>query len=352
MKDAKPVTEKVYDTETVIKNTEPAAEEVKPAQVKTATVAEEVKTAEIKPAEPIAEIITSKSVEEINKILSKEYFGGKEINITDYWSNPIKGAMEKEYARIRKSKTYSQVGDKDIATVTGQHNGDVFASGFDGWHRRYTGGNGPITQRVSLQVNPSKELIFKLDEFCKKTGKVEHYKTPKTYEKWFDREDPVTIYLSDSLTNTEMKELIGIVNPYVRPEAVPSEVGTTLSKGVSLARETSTSGQSSLELANILNKRANSINSNLGETIKEVLYNYDNNENITDVKLSSGQFVALEKVINKLANKDVPSLLTQGLPKYNIEQPTPKAETDMPATPGEINLCLKLRKNLLSGLKK
>ena len=152
-----------------------------------------------------------------------------------------------------------------------------------------------------------------MDEFCAKSGTVKQYKTPTTYDKWFTREDPITIYFTKDVTNAQLEELYAICKPYIRQDIIESSVGLNYKKGMSLAYETSSlSSQYSKELCDKIIKRAENINKELGREVRRIVYHkyVDKYGNEYIQRPSSGQFAALEKMLDDIEGKQTSSLLS------------------------------------------
>ena len=85
-----------------------------------------------------------------------------------------------------------------------------------------------ITDRISLNVKGDSDLIKKLDDLMAATGNVFKYKTFSNPANWGDREDPITIYFQDEVSDEMFNKIAQITKPYARgringtPETSPT----------------------------------------------------------------------------------------------------------------------------------
>ena len=113
-----------------------------------------------------------------------------------------------------------------------------------------------------------------------------------------------------------------ITKPYIKPDAVESQVGINYSRGISYCKHTDGISANAFELAGKLVRRANAINSSLARIIKDVIY--VKKDDIVCVDLSAGKFRAVETFLDTVGGKEEPSVInpaniyqSSSLIKYN-----------------------------------
>lgn len=157
------------------------------------------------------------------------------------------------YDQLRLPGTSKYGFTKDAGDVTGADNADSRVFGHTdennpGWYYRFLledgyaengvrklrGGFPKTTDRISLNVDYSPELIKKLDAWLRDLNlEGANYKTPKEGDAWSDRRDPITIYLSRELTAKEEASLVEATKDSIRrDENMDSMSGVKISDGV------------------------------------------------------------------------------------------------------------------------
>lgn len=144
-----------------------------------------------------------------------------------------------------------------------------------------------VSNAVSLNVYPSDNLVENLDNFALKHKNL-YYKFPMNQPRWFDRHDPVTIYLSKPLNVTQKEELKEKVSPYVRTSGAKKEVllGDQIANGIAELKY-----PTKMDIRNLINK-AKETNPKLAETILMIAREQDET-------LSASQYYIIEDMINK-----------------------------------------------------
>ncbi|HOW43196.1 MAG TPA: DnaJ domain-containing protein [Candidatus Omnitrophota bacterium] len=140
--------------------------------------------------------------------------------------------------------------------------------------------------RFSVNALAQEGLIESLDGFMLKYPElVNRYKTPATAGHWYDRYDPVTVYLSERPGAQQIEDFVAALKPYVR-DTRDVLIGENLSPGISLDREWSHKYEEYAALA----ERANALDPALGRAAQ----NY-----YEMIGTSSGIYFAIEEVINR-----------------------------------------------------
>lgn len=179
----------------------------------------------------------------------------------------------------------------------------------DGWVRTMNGGTGTEKQVVSMNVEPSKDMVSKLDDFmAKHKDCVSQYKYPETEAGWATRRDPVTMYVTDPekfKSSGADKELQGIIDGHNRtysPKKIeqyknanggkepPSPdyklIGQDMGPGAKIADYPSADDVSALKA------RANSINPQVASELDKDLKGTE--------ELSVGQYKSWQNTMDKL----------------------------------------------------
>ena len=97
------------------------------------------------------------------------------------------------------------------------------------WTKRQAQGSKikSVTDRISLNVKGNSDLIKKLDELMVEEGDVFAYKTYSNLAQWGDREDPITIYFKDEITDEMFNKIANITKPYARGNINGAENSST-----------------------------------------------------------------------------------------------------------------------------
>ena len=154
-------------------------------------------------------------------------------------------AASKNYDKIRGCPNgyYTKTGicNKRISSFTSKDTHDVYCISQNGWHYRIAVKNqnnsSEVVDRISLNVYPNEKLIQKLDDYIAKSGLNVEYKTPVTYEGWFRRHDPITMYFKEPIPKNAEQEIAKIVSPYIRKTNEEVLVGRKIADGVYQIKE-------------------------------------------------------------------------------------------------------------------
>lgn len=221
-------------------------------------------------------------IQMLKEFITQLYVNIREADYTPAKDSPFNNDIEEITGKATKDKLTDLKSGEDIIVVNQ-----------GGWHYRQIVGvkKDPTKYRFSLNVWGNKELIKILDNIARKYGI--YYKTPNSSDRWNDRHDPVTIYVSNSsLTDAQIdalkREIVEETKPYIRSNDGFGIYGENLSKGVEFGLE------STQEEVNRILTEADSVNPTLGQAIRTYL------EKRTDgqYKSSVGQNLAIIKAIN------------------------------------------------------
>lgn len=144
---------------------------------------------------------------------------------------------------------------------------------------------GKPLHRFILNVDPSKELLDKLDKFALKYAC--QYKCAEDMQEAYNRPDTIVIYTADERIHEQQDELKKLVAPCVRQN------GNELLDGVRISDGLYTSPEPQRELIEQLEKRARVVYPRLADLLKGEL---DNNK-----KLSLGEFTIYQQICDSVA---------------------------------------------------
>ena len=163
----------------------------------------------------------------------------------------------------------------------------------NGWHYRIPFGSSLKNSkyRISLNIQGNTQVIDILDKITNDYGI--YYKTPDLSQNWLERNDPVTIYITNtSLTEDQLKELkdriVKETKPFIRSNQGFGLYGENLSKGVEFGEEATE------KIAKDLIERASKIDSVLSDAVK----NYLTKRGSAIPKGSVGQQMAIIDLLN------------------------------------------------------
>ena len=89
-----------------------------------------------------------------------------------------------------------------------------------------------VTERLSLNVRPERQLIKDLDEYLVQNNVKAFYKVPAEDVEWTMRHETLIMYFQDKISPKTEKELIKLISPYTRESADGTMIGTKLATGI------------------------------------------------------------------------------------------------------------------------
>lgn len=142
--------------------------------------------------------------------------------------------------------------DTNIEQYTGQSNSFVHAKDENNWHYRqpFSYSKHPRAaakasmqegdHRVSFAALADPKLIDALDRYVA-TKRLAYYKTPNQEAGWLQRDDPITIYFKEPVTDEVKQELEAMLRPFNRGHHMENPLlGDNWSPGLALDRSPTT----------------------------------------------------------------------------------------------------------------
>ena len=178
-------------------------------------------------------------------------------------------------------------------------------------HPRAAAEDDSVTDRVSMAAIADPKLIQVLDDYVGRR-RLAYYKTPNQEAGWMQRNDPITMYFKEPVTDEIKKELSQILAPFNRAKITSNPLdGDSWEPG--LAKESSPTTKDLEQLI----QQASSYNPEAGEAIRKYV-----TKSPGKIKASAGQVSVL---------KDVVKLASQRLDQQRVGDPS-KQTKQQPAT--------------------
>ncbi|MBR6162539.1 FHA domain-containing protein [bacterium] len=217
-------------------------------------------------------------------------------------------------ARYSESSTFGKTSVADVQKMimTAPRNGQIFAQ--NGWHFRefQYGLPGNITNRISMNVKASPDLIKELDELMitgrytdKKGRKCRvpqdkqvpgYYKTYDSANKWTVRHDPITMYFTAPPTPELLDAVCDISQRYARPSSNGLPLVNALPGKPWICTEKE---PMEADIKPVLAK-ASAISKDLETAICDYCYeHWDYKNGYRDFFVSAGQFAAVKFVVDE-----------------------------------------------------